>query len=90
MNLEPENILNPAPGRLLIAAPFMQDSSFGRTVILLIDHDEEGSFGFILNKYGTIKTEAEKLKIPGLNSQLGWGGRLRMETSITSILTDLK
>lgn len=38
-------------GRLLIAEPsIIGDISFNRSVILLADHNEEGSVGFILNK----------------------------------------
>lgn len=38
-------------GRLLIAEPsIIGDLSFNRSVILLADHNEEGSVGFILNK----------------------------------------
>ncbi|WP_297511997.1 YqgE/AlgH family protein [Flavobacterium sp.] len=38
-------------GQLLIAEPsIIGDSSFNRSVILLAEHNEEGSVGFILNK----------------------------------------
>ncbi len=37
-------------GIILIADPFLKDPSFSRSIILLCDHKEEGSFGFILNK----------------------------------------
>jgi putative transcriptional regulator len=36
--------------RLLIADPFLKDEHFGRSVIYLCKHSEEGSFGFVLNK----------------------------------------
>lgn len=47
--------LSPMAGRLLIAEPFMFDMYFRRTVVLLIDHSEEGSFGVVLNKPTFIK-----------------------------------
>ena len=38
-------------GQLLIAEPsIIGDISFNRSVILLADHNQEGSVGFILNK----------------------------------------
>ncbi|MER5632589.1 YqgE/AlgH family protein [Streptomyces nitrosporeus] len=37
-------------GRLLVAAPALSDPNFDRTVVLLLDHDEEGSLGVILNR----------------------------------------
>lgn len=38
-------------GTLLIADPFLKDPNFMRTVVLLCDHREEGSFGFVLNRH---------------------------------------
>ncbi len=40
----------PAPGILLIADPFLKDPNFLRTVVLICEHDEHGSFGLVLNK----------------------------------------
>ena len=38
-------------GQLLIAEPsIIGDLSFNRSVILLADHNQEGSVGFIINK----------------------------------------
>jgi len=43
--------VSPQKGKLLIAEPaILGDLSFNRSVILLADHSEEGSVGFILNK----------------------------------------
>jgi putative transcriptional regulator len=44
-------MIEPGPGILLIADPFLKDPNFLRTVVLLCEHKkEEGSFGFVLNK----------------------------------------
>lgn len=40
----------PAKGDLLISEPFLPDPNFERSVILLCEHNEEGSLGFVLNK----------------------------------------
>ncbi len=37
-------------GRLLVATPALVDPNFARAVVLLIDHDEEGSLGLVLNR----------------------------------------
>ena len=37
-------------GRLLVAAPSLEDPNFHRAVLLVIDHDEEGAIGVILNR----------------------------------------
>jgi putative transcriptional regulator len=43
--------LKPEKGSLLIAEPsIIGDMSFNRSVVLLADHSDEGSIGFILNK----------------------------------------
>ncbi len=36
-------------GNLLIAEPFLNDPNFKRSVILLAEHNEDGSLGFVLN-----------------------------------------
>ena len=71
---------SPAPGILLIADPFLKDPNFIRTVIFLCDHQEEGSFGFVLNKnyehtLDELVTGAEGLKIP-----VYFGGPVQMDT----------
>ena len=42
--------VKPGKGSILISEPYLPDPNFERTVILLCDHNEEGSFGFVLNK----------------------------------------
>ena len=43
--------LKPKKGKLLIAEPSLTgDVSFNRSVVLLAEHNGEGSVGFILNK----------------------------------------
>lgn len=41
---------SPKAGKLLISEPFMFDFNFKRTVILIAEHNDEGSIGFILNR----------------------------------------
>lgn len=44
------NTLNVNIGNVLISEPFMNDFYFRRSVILMIDHNEEGSLGVVINK----------------------------------------
>lgn len=44
------NDIQPSIGKILISEPFLQDFYFRRSVVLLADHSEEGSFGIIMNK----------------------------------------
>lgn len=47
--IQSNNVL-PSRGKILISEPFLCDASFGRSVILLVDHTEKGSMGLIINK----------------------------------------
>jgi putative transcriptional regulator len=40
----------PERGRILVSEPFLPDTFFNRSIVLLADHTDEGSVGFILNK----------------------------------------
>lgn len=44
------NKVVPAKGKLLIAEPFLSEAWFQRSVILLAEHNAEGSMGFVVNK----------------------------------------
>jgi len=39
-----------APGSLLISVPMMEDPNFRRSVVLICEHNEKGSFGLTLNR----------------------------------------
>ncbi|MCK5210420.1 MAG: YqgE/AlgH family protein [Cyclobacteriaceae bacterium] len=47
--------VEPQKGDILISEPFLADPNFVRTVILLCEHNDDGSFGFVLNKPAQIK-----------------------------------
>lgn len=60
--------VNPTKGVLLIAEPsIIGDVSFNRSVVLLAEHNENGSVGFILNK--PLKYRLKDF-IPEVNSKL--------------------
>lgn len=41
---------SPRAGRLLVAAPALGDPNFARSVVLLLEHSDEGSLGVIINR----------------------------------------
>lgn len=41
--------LEPSIGKLLISEPFLMDPNFKRSVVLVTEHHEDGTMGFILN-----------------------------------------
>lgn len=47
--IQSNNVL-PSRGKMLISEPFLRDATFGRSVVLLVDHNPEGSMGIIVNK----------------------------------------
>lgn len=42
--------LKPAQGKFLVSEPFTNDFFFKRSVVLLAEHNEQGTFGLIVNK----------------------------------------
>ena len=68
------NTLNPAIGDVLIAEPFMDDFYFRRSVILLVDHNEEGSLGVIFNKRLTIPFNEIVQGFPEFKADVYLGG----------------
>jgi putative transcriptional regulator len=42
-------------GQLLVASPQLEDPHFLRTVILVLDHDEEGALGLVLNRASEVR-----------------------------------
>lgn len=42
--------VTPLAGRLLVATPALADPNFDRSVVLMLDHDAEGSLGVVLNR----------------------------------------
>ena len=73
-------MIEPAPGILLIADPFLKDPNFLRTVVFLCEHKEEGSFGFVLNrKYETTLDELIP-ELEGHQLPVYYGGPVQMDT----------
>jgi putative transcriptional regulator len=68
------NDLKPAKGRLLLSEPFMGDYYFGRSVVLLAEHNAEGSFGLVLNKPLNKSVSEVTEEFPELNLPLFVGG----------------
>lgn len=67
-------------GHLLIADPFLKDPNFTRTVVLLCDHQPEGTIGFVLNrKYnktvGDLLSNLETCRFP-----VYYGGPVQTDT----------
>lgn len=44
-------------GRLLVAAPNLMDPNFHRTVVLVLEHTDEGAVGVVLNRPTTLRAD---------------------------------
>lgn len=73
------NKLQPEKGRLLISEPYLPDPNFERTVVLLCEHNTEGSFGFILNKPSVLKVN-EVIEDYALENTVYVGGPVQQDT----------
>lgn len=41
-------------GRLLVASPLLADGNFDRAVVFVLDHDDEGALGVVLNRASAV------------------------------------
>lgn len=68
------NNLKPSKGKILISEPLLADNYFKRSVVLLAEHNEEGSFGIIMNKPIDNKFNEIVTDFPEYTGQLFLGG----------------
>lgn len=67
-------------GKVLIAEPFMLDPNFKRGVILLCEHEKEGSIGFILNKSLDMGVSDLIADFPDFEASVYYGGPVQKDT----------
>ena len=63
-------------GNILIAEPFLQGKYFSRSVIFMVEHDEKGSIGFVLNKPMAYTTSDLVTELAGLEYPVSIGGNV--------------
>ena len=49
--------MTPLKGKLIIAEPFLGDKNFERSVVMLCEHNEQGSFGLVLNQQTNLRLD---------------------------------
>jgi putative transcriptional regulator len=74
LDLDPDNQLAPARGRLLVSEPYLPDPYFRRTVVLLCEHNQEGSFGFVLNRFIDMDIGDLMQDMPPIKTRISIGG----------------
>ncbi len=75
-----DQLIEPERGDLLISEPYLPDPNFERTVILLCEHDENGSFGFVLNKPSKSSLSELVDEAAGFESKVYVGGPVQQNT----------
>ncbi len=74
------NKLKAEKGRLLISEPYLPDPNFERTIILLCENNDEGSFGFVLNKPSLANVSEVMDDIKEYNRPAMVGGPVQQDT----------
>ena len=76
---------NSVKNHFLIASEKMNDNRFEKTVIVMLENDEDGAFGLVINKPigliplallidPSLNTSEEREKLYGINIPVFWGG----------------
>ncbi len=74
------NDIKPAKGKILISEPFLIDYYFKRSVVLLAEHNEEGTFGLIINKPVDIALSDVLHDFPEFDSPVYLGGPVKTDS----------
>lgn len=67
-------------GAILISEPFLKDDNFQRAVIVIAEHSEEGTFGFIINKVLNVKVAELLPDLISFNFPVHLGGPVAEDT----------
>ncbi len=77
LNITPDPGIQPKKGQLLLSEPFLNDPYFKRTVIFLCEHNDEGSFGFVLNNYIDVELDQIMENMPKFDGRISIGGPVK-------------
>jgi putative transcriptional regulator len=69
----------PVKGSILLSEPFLRDPNFARSVVLLTEHNDDGSIGFILNKPITHKIHEIVSDFPEFDALVYLGGPVQRD-----------
>lgn len=74
------NKVEPLRGRVLVAEPFLQDTYFKRSLVLLTEYTPDGSIGFVLNKTLDVAINEVIEDFPVFNATVAIGGPVSTNT----------
>ncbi len=75
-----ENTKVARQGRILVSEPFLNDTYFRRSVVLLTEHSKEGSVGFVLNKPVELTISDVLKDFPEFDASISIGGPVNTNT----------
>jgi len=75
-----DNTLLPQKGRILISEPFLMDNYFKRSIVLITEHSEEGTVGFVMNKPVNMKVNEIMSDFPAIDAVVSLGGPVQTNT----------
>jgi putative transcriptional regulator len=75
-----QNKVSPGKGKILVSEPYLPDPNFERTIILLCEHNDEGSFGFVMNKPSEARLGDIMQELTKFDSPVFVGGPVQQDT----------
>ncbi len=75
-----KNKIAPSKGKILVSEPYLPDPNFERSIVLLCEHNELGSFGFVLNKPSLAMLGDVMDGLEAVNSTIFVGGPVQQDT----------
>jgi len=79
-NKTDNTIIMPQQGIILISEPALQDFYFKQSVVLLAEHNEEGTFGVIINKPIEAKVNEVLKDFPDFDANIYLGGPVKTDS----------
>lgn len=73
-------MIEPRSGAILISDPFLRDPNFIRTVVFLCEHNDNGSFGFVLNRPYEQTLDLFVPELEGYKVPVFYGGPVKPDT----------
>ena len=67
-------------GTILLAEPFMLDQNFKRSTVLVVEHNAEGSLGFIMNRKLNMRVDELVKDFPEFDAPVYFGGPVATDT----------
>jgi putative transcriptional regulator len=74
------NKATPEKGKVLIAEPFLSEVYFKRSLLLLVECNEEGAIGFVMNKPVALKIQEIIDGFPEFDADISIGGPVQTNT----------